>query len=76
LTDYSYSNVVADFSRNHKRKILDEEKFKLSSDLFYAFLKIFPILKKIASKEVGLETQRKLSTCCCLVTRMQGKIIT
>jgi hypothetical protein len=30
-----------------------------------------------ASKEVGLEENTsKLSTCCCLVTRMQGKIIT
>jgi hypothetical protein len=34
-----------------------------------------------ASKEVGLEvntekTQRKLSICCCLVTRMQSKIMT
>jgi hypothetical protein len=29
-----------------------------------------------ASKEVGLEGNRKLSICCCLVTRVQGKIIT
>jgi hypothetical protein len=29
-----------------------------------------------ASKEVGLETHRKLNTCCCLDTRMQGKIMT
>jgi hypothetical protein len=30
-----------------------------------------------ASKEVGLEvTQRKLGICCCLVTRMQGNIMT
>jgi hypothetical protein len=28
------------------------------------------------SKEVGLEvTQRKLSICCCLVTRIQNKIM-
>jgi hypothetical protein len=31
-----------------------------------------------SSKKVGLEvkTQRKLSVCCCLVTRMQGKVTT
>jgi hypothetical protein len=41
------------------------------------------IIKKItetligASKEVGLEVNaEKISICCCLVTRMQGKIIT
>jgi hypothetical protein len=29
------------------------------------------------SKEVGLEVnQRKLSICCCLITILQGKIIT
>jgi hypothetical protein len=30
-----------------------------------------------AGKEVGLEINaEKLSICCCLVTRMQGKIVT
>jgi hypothetical protein len=29
-----------------------------------------------ASKEGGLEVNRDLSICCCLVTRMQGKIMT
>jgi hypothetical protein len=30
-----------------------------------------------ANKEAGLEEmQRKLNVCCCLVTRMQGKVMT
>jgi hypothetical protein len=29
-----------------------------------------------ASKQIGLEENTKLSKCCCLITRKQGKIMT